>query len=95
MAATIAQHIAARDDEHLHKRLVAAAEKEGVPGAAAWVTENRGMLVCADVAGSSLAEVHAYAVGQQTPPPLPPGADPSYVTDALLADAVRAVRGAS
>jgi hypothetical protein len=89
---TIAQHIAARDDTNLHARLIAAAEMTGVPGPTQWVAENVGALVNADIDGTTLADVHAYAVTQQEPPPLPPGANPTYVTDAQLIAAVQAIR---
>lgn len=90
---TIAQHITARDDANLHVRLVAAAEMAGIPAAAQWVAENAGVLVCTQIGDTTIADVHAYAVSQQAPPPLPPGADPAFITDAQLKAAVCAVHG--
>lgn len=91
--ATIAQHIAARDDSDLRARLTAAAEMTGVADPARWVTENLGALVYADIAGTTLADVHAFAVADKGEPPLSAGADPAYVTDDQLKAAVTTVRG--
>lgn len=95
--ATIAQHIAARDDRDLQARLVAAAEMTGVPDPARWVAENVGTLVCTDIdAGdgvSTLADVHAFAVSDKGEPELSAGADPAYITDDQLKAAVGVVRG--
>jgi len=86
--ATTAQHIAARNDADLLARLVAAAEMAGVPAAQQWTEAHRGALVAADIGGTTIADVHAYAVSQQPPPP---GANPAAVTDAQLTTAVQAV----
>ncbi len=80
--ATTAQHIAARNDTDRLARLVAAAEAQQ------WTEAHRGALVAADIGGTTIADVHAYAVSQQPPPP---GANPAAVTDAQLTTAVQAV----
>lgn len=91
--ATIAQHIAARDDRDLQDRLVAAAEMTGVPDPARWVAENVGALVCTSIGDTTVADVHAFAVAEKGHPPLPAGADPAFITDEHLKAAVAAVRG--
>lgn len=62
---TTAEHIAARDDVDLQRRLVAAAEQAAIPNAASEVSANLGRLVAVEVnvAGSptSITAVHAYA----------------------------------
>lgn len=60
----------------------------GVPAAQQWTEAHRGALVAADIGGTTIADVHAYAVSQQPPPP---GANPAAVTDAQLTTAVQAV----
>lgn len=93
MTATLAQHMAARADNALRQRLIAAAEQAHIQNAPAWVDANIGNLVSADLSGSSLADVYAYADSQINMPAIPmgPGEDPTYVTDALVRDAVDAV----
>src|SRR5688572_3763449 len=97
---TTNQHIAARDDIDLQRRLVAAAEQLGIPEAASSVASNLGRLVSTrvTVGGSetSLTEVHAYAdaVRKETLKDerlLPPGLNPGAVTDEMLQAAVVAV----
>lgn len=84
--ATTAQHIAARNDTDLLARLVAAAEMAGVPAAQQWTEAHRGALVAADIGGTTIADVHAYAVSQQLR-----GFRTAAVTDAQLTTAVQAV----
>lgn len=91
--ATIAEHIAARNDADLRGRLVAAAEREGIPAAAHWVESQVGQLVAADLGGTTVADVHAYAVATYEPSPRP-GQNPAAVTDAQIEAAVQAVRDA-
>lgn len=88
--ATLSQHIAARNDDDLAERLVAAAEQAGIPQPEQWVEQHRGRLVSVPIGGENLADVHAYAVATYSPPPRP-GANPAAVTDALIAQAVDAV----
>lgn len=90
---TIAEHIAARNDTDLQQRLIAAAEMHGVADPARWVTENLGALVCANIDGTTLADVHAFAVVDKGEPPLSAGADPAFVTDDQVKAAVSAIRG--
>lgn len=87
--ATTAQHNAARNDTDLLARLIAAAEKAGVPNAQQWVETNRGALVAADIDGSTLADVHAYAVATYDPTPRP-GEDAAKITDVQLTAAIEA-----
>lgn len=89
--ATIAEHIAARNDLDLLERLVAAAERAGITDPQAWAEANRGRLVAADLGETTVADVHAYAVANYTPTPRP-GQDPASVTDAQIEAAVAAVR---
>ena len=95
MTDTTAQHIAARNDQDLRDRLVAVAEQAQVPNAASFVDQNLGKLVSADIGGTTVTAVHAYAsqVYQDAVAALPPkpGLNPAAVTDAQLADAVTAV----
>jgi len=96
MADTTAQHMAARDDEDLTARLVAAAEQAHIPNPASFVESNVGRLVSTEIsAGTTLTSVHAYAAGQyqiavDALPPRP-GMNPAAVTDSQLAAAVLAV----
>lgn len=96
MTDTTAQHIAARNDEDLRDRLVAAAEQAHIDSPEAFVTVNIGRLVSTPVDGdSTITTVHAYAddvrkqAVAQLPPP--PGLNPGAVTDAHLAAAIQAV----
>lgn len=88
--ATSAQHIAARNDNDLLARLIAVAEQNDIPNAQQWVEANRGRLVAVTVEGTTLADVHAYAVATYVPAPRP-GENPAAVTDAQLAAAVAAL----
>lgn len=90
--ATSAQHIAARNDTDLMARFIAVAEKANVPNAQAWVETNRGRLVSTSVDGTTIADVHAYAVATYEPVPRP-GENPAAVTDTQLAEAVTALMG--
>lgn len=91
--ATTAQHNAARNDNDLLARLIAAAEQADVPNAQQWVEANRGALVAADIDGTTLADVHAFAVAEYEPTPRP-GENPAILTDAQLSAAVAATRPA-
>lgn len=88
--ATIAQHIAARNDADLVARLVAAAEMAGVDNPQGWVESHRGELVSADIGGTTISEVHAYAV-TQVKPVLRPGEDPQFITDDQVKQAISAI----
>lgn len=89
--ATIAQHMAARNDNDLLQRLIAAAERAGIPSPQAWAETNRGAIVSVTAEGTTLADVHAYAVASYEPTPRP-GADDTKVTDVQIEAAVAAVR---
>lgn len=89
--ATTAQHNAARNDTDLLVRLVAAAEQADVTNAQQWVEANRGLLVAADIDGTTLADIHAYAVATYTPTPRP-GADDAKITDVQLTAAIEALQ---
>lgn len=95
MPDTTAQHIAARNDEDLIERLVAAAEQHGIQNAAEFVRMNAGKLVSTDIGGTTVTAVHAYAssVYREAVASLPPkpGANPAAVTDVQLAQAIQAV----
>ena len=91
--ATIAEHIAARNDLDLLARLVAAAERAGIDNAQAWAETHRGALVSTDIGDTTVADVHAYAVATYEPTPRP-GENPSAVTDDQIEAAVAAVRDA-
>lgn len=88
--ATLAQHIAARNDDDLLQRLIAAAEQAGIPNPQGWAESNRGRLVSVPVGDTTLADVHAYAVATYTPTPRP-GINPAAVTDEQIAAAIQAV----
>lgn len=99
---TSAEHIAARDDTDLQRRLIAVAEQAGVPDASRTVMENLGRLVSHEVTvnggATSVTAVHAYAAGVRkehlaAPQALPPGLNPSAVTDPLLTAVISAVLG--
>lgn len=87
--ATLDQHIAARRDTDLLARVIAAAEKADVPNPQGWAEANMGRIVAADAGGTTLADVHAYAVSTYAPPPAP-GANPEVVTDDQIIAAVAA-----
>lgn len=90
---TIAEHIAARDDQDLRARLIAAAEMAGIAAPESWVQSRIGNLVAATIAtGSTLADVHAFARAEKAKVPVfSPGADPDFITDTLVKEAVAAV----
>lgn len=88
--ATIAEHMAARNDNDLLQRLVAAAERAGIPSPQAWAEANRGAIVATQIGETTLADVHAYAVASYEPTPRP-GADASKITDPQVEAAVAAV----
>lgn len=97
---TTNEHIAARDDVDLQRRLVAAAEQAGIPNAASAVSSNLGALVSKPLTvngqATSLTAVHAYASALraqllENPALLPPGQNPAAVTDELLQAAVAEV----
>lgn len=88
-----AQHIAARDDEDLKKRLVATAEQAHIPNAAGFVESRLGDLVSTKLDGdTTITSVHAYATAQyeaaKAALPPAPGLNPAAVTDAQLQRAV-------
>lgn len=88
--ATLAQHIAARNDNDLLARLIAAAEQANIPNAQQWAEQHRGELVSANLGDTTIADVHAYAVATYAPLPRP-GENPAAVTDAQISTAVQAV----
>ena len=88
--ATSAQHIAARNDSDLLARFIAVAEQLDIPNAQAWVEQNRGRLVATDIEGTTIADVHAYAVATYVPTPRP-GENPAAVTDGQLGNAIEAL----
>lgn len=98
MADTTAQHIAARDDQDLVNRLVAAAEQAHIPNPDSFVRQNVGRLISTTIdGGSTITAVHAYAstVYEEAVAALPPkpGLNPAAVTDTQLAQAITAVWG--
>lgn len=91
MTATLAQHIAARNDTDLLARVVAAAEQANVPNPQQWAEQHIGSIVAAELAGdTSIADVHAYAVSQMPPRP---GLNPAAVTDDQIREAVAEISG--
>lgn len=92
--ATLAQHIAARNDADLLARFIAAAEVAGVDNPQGWAEQHRGELVAARVDDDhTLSDVHAYAVATYQPTPRP-GANPEAVTDDQIKAVVQKVREA-
>lgn len=90
--ATLAQHTAARKDDDLLARFIAAAEQLGISNEASlWVEQNRGRLVAVDIANTTVADVHAYAVATYSPTPRP-GENPAAVTDDQIRAAIEAVK---
>lgn len=94
------EHIAARDDDDLQRRLIAAAEQAGIEDARSRVSVALGRLVSSPIQvngeTTSLTAVHAYAAAVRKEylsdeRALPPGQNPGAVTDAHLAAAVQAV----
>lgn len=92
--ATLAEHIAARKDDDLLDRLVAAAERAGVPSPRVWVEQRLGELVAVDVGETSLATLYAYAVATYEPTPRP-GEDATKITDEHVRLAVEGVKTAA
>lgn len=88
--ATLAQHTAARNDNDLLTRLIAAAEQASITNAQQWAEQHRGALVSAQIGDTTIADVHAYAVATYEPTPRP-GENPAAVTDAQISAAVQAV----
>lgn len=88
--ATIAEHIAARNDNDLLQRLIAAAERAGIPSPQAWAEMNRGAIVAADIGDTTLSDVHAFAVASYEPTPRP-GEDDTKITDPQVEAAVTAM----
>lgn len=98
MTDTTAQHIAARDDEDLVARLIAAAEQAHIPNPETFVRGQVGTIISTDIGdGTTLTTVHAYAksVYDTDVAALPPkpGVNPAAVTDEQLTAAVQAVWG--
>lgn len=89
--ATTAQHNAARGNQELLNRLIAAAEMQGVPSAAGWVQMYVGTLISTPLteAGDTIASVLDYARAQYENAvaalPPKPGDNPAAVTDEYLA----------
>lgn len=99
MTDTTAQHIAARDDQDLTARLIAAAEQAHIPNADGFVRMNAGRLISTEIdGGTTITAVHAYAssvyVDAVAALPPKPGVNPAAVTDAQLSQAVQLVWGA-
>lgn len=86
---SLEDHINARDDQDLRERVTAAAERLNVPNAAQFVQNNMGHIVSVDIGGTTIADVHAYAVATYDPPS-PPGENPAAVTDTQILEAVTA-----
>lgn len=92
--ATLAEHIAARNDTELLARFVAAAEVAGIDNPQWWAEQHRGELVTAKVDDDhTVSDVHAYAVATYQPTPRP-GVNPAAVTDDHIKAAVQKVREA-
>lgn len=91
--ATLAEHIAARNDADLLARFVAAAEMAGIDNPQGWAEAHRGEIVCAKIGDTTVSDVHAYAVATYQPTSRP-GANPAAVTDQQIIAAVNAVREA-
>lgn len=96
MADTTAQHIAARDDQDLVNRLVAAAEQAHIDNPDGFVRQNVGRIISTEISGgATITAVHAYAstVYAEAVAALPPkpGLNPAAVTDTQLAEAIQAV----
>lgn len=85
--ATLADHIAARNDSDLMQRIVAAAEAQGISNPQMWAEANRGAIVSKTIGDTTLADVFAYAKATKG---LPAGADPAIVTDEQIIAAVAA-----
>lgn len=95
--ATTAQHIEARDDIDLQRRLIAAAEQANVPNAQSAVASALGKLVGLEIEvygeTTTIADVYANAAAVRREhladeKALPPGQNPNRVTDEILVTAV-------
>lgn len=96
MTDTTAQHIAARDDQDLVARLIAAAEQAHIDNPETFVRNNIGKLISTEIGqDTTITTVHAYAslIRESALAQLPPkpGLDPAAVTDQQLAQAIQAV----
>lgn len=100
MTDTTAQHIAARDDLDLQQRLIAAAEQMGITAAQSAVVQNLGALISKPITvngeETTVTKVHGYASQVRaellaSAAALPPGLNPSAVTDDHLRAAIAAV----
>lgn len=95
-----AEHIAARTDQDLRARFVAAAEQAGIIDADRFVETNLGQLISTSIPDgegtTSVTAVHAYANGVRNDllkddRLQPPGKNPGAVTDIHLAAAIAAI----
>jgi len=93
--ASLAEHNAARNDDDLTQRFIAAAEQLGVSNnAQMWVDQNRGAIVAVRTGEGeedTISDAHAYAVATYNPPPRP-GVNPAAVTDNQIKIAIQAVK---
>lgn len=92
--ATTLEHNKARGDGDLLQRLIATAEKLNIPNAQMWVEQNMGRLVAANIDGTSIADVYAYADATYQRA-LRPGENPAAVTDPQLELAVQTLSGSN
>lgn len=99
------------DDGALRRRLTTAAYARGIDNPEAWVSGNIGKLVTqvlpGNAEGQALADVRAYSAGQReqqqqardaymaAAPAVVEPSDPTYLTDAMLIEAVDLVAGNS
>ena len=92
--ASTAEHIAARGDNDLFARLVAAAEMQDIPNASAWVQQNMGRLISTPVQdGQNITDVYSYAANVRKEyladdRAMSPGLNPGAVTDAHMLTAL-------
>lgn len=101
MAATTAQHIAARNDVDLLQRFIAKAEMMGVESPTSFIQNNMAKLISVDIDTSqeglqTITDVYAYADAIRTEhvaaTPPPPGQNPAAVNDPQLEAAILAVQ---
>ena len=88
--------LTAARDEHLKERVAAAAATLGIASTRSWAEMNAEMVAAHTIGGTDqrIADVFTYGAAQvekQTVIPTPAGADPQYVTDDHLLEAVQAV----
>ncbi|QHB37030.1 hypothetical protein QDA00_gp73 [Microbacterium phage Matzah] len=97
---TTNEHIEARDDLDLQRRLIAAAEQMEIPNAQSAVVSVLGTLISRPIIvngeETTITRVHAYAAGVRREHladdrALPPGLNPGAVTDDHLRAALTAV----